>query len=78
MHVCIFRAVPSSMSWLTKAVVVLVLPMTLEAFLILPVQRLPRYILLLERMLENTWAGHPDENGLLKPLLTASSTVVVK
>lgn len=33
---------------------------TLDSYLILPVQRVPRYRLFLERLLEYTPAGHPD------------------
>jgi hypothetical protein len=36
----------------------------LESFLILPVQRLPRYEMLLKDLLKNTWPEHPDYTQL--------------
>jgi hypothetical protein len=32
----------------------------LESLLIMPVQRIPRYQLLLKELLKNTWPDHPD------------------
>ncbi|KAI9337819.1 Dbl homology domain-containing protein [Obelidium mucronatum] len=37
-----------------------------DAFLILPIQRIPRYTMLLDKLLENTFIGHPDYENLLK------------
>ncbi|KAI9189173.1 hypothetical protein H9P43_000601 [Blastocladiella emersonii ATCC 22665] len=39
--------------------------LTLDAYLILPVQRIPRYVLLLERVLQHTTPDHPDYHPLL-------------
>lgn len=38
----------------------------LASFLIMPVQRIPRYNLLLTDMFKNTWAEHPDYENLKK------------
>ncbi|KAJ3018529.1 UNVERIFIED_CONTAM: hypothetical protein HDU68_011119, partial [Siphonaria sp. JEL0065] len=37
-----------------------------DAFLILPIQRIPRYTMLLDKLLENTFIGHLDYDNLLK------------
>jgi len=36
----------------------------LKSLLILPVQRIPRYILYLKEILKHTWTSHPDYDGL--------------
>ncbi|KAG4090417.1 hypothetical protein H8356DRAFT_1713385 [Neocallimastix lanati (nom. inval.)] len=36
----------------------------LKSLLILPVQRIPRYILYLKEILKHTWPSHPDYDGL--------------
>lgn len=38
------------------------------SFLIMPVQRIPRYILLLENVLRFTWDEHPDKSNIEKSL----------
>jgi hypothetical protein len=38
--------------------------LTLQAYLIMPVQRIPRYRLLLEDLLRRTESNHTDYNGL--------------
>jgi hypothetical protein len=38
----------------------------LASFLIMPVQRIPRYNLLLTDMMRNTWVDHPDYASLKK------------
>ena len=38
---------------------------TLESFLITPVQRIPRYNLLLKEIVKNTWKTHPDYEDLV-------------
>jgi hypothetical protein len=38
----------------------------LASFLIMPVQRIPRYNLLLTDMMRHTWEDHPDYNNLKK------------
>lgn len=40
----------------------------LNSFLILPVQRLPRYEMLLRDILRNTWKSHPDYASLTAAL----------
>lgn len=42
--------------------------LTLKAFLIMPIQRIPRYRLLLEDLLKNTPDTHPDHKNLLSAL----------
>eukprot|EP00027_Filamoeba_sp_ATCC50430_P015669 CAMPEP_0168566246 /NCGR_PEP_ID=MMETSP0413-20121227/14312_1 /TAXON_ID=136452 /ORGANISM="Filamoeba nolandi, Strain NC-AS-23-1" /LENGTH=847 /DNA_ID=CAMNT_0008598243 /DNA_START=54 /DNA_END=2597 /DNA_ORIENTATION=- len=42
----------------------------LQAFLILPVQRIPRYVLLLQDLLKHTVSAHPDFNNLHSALRT--------
>ena len=44
--------------------------LTLESFLIMPVQRVPRYLLLLQDMLKYTREGHPDYIPLQKSINT--------
>jgi hypothetical protein len=41
---------------------------TLGSFLIMPVQRIPRYALLLRDLLKNTWEDHPDYENIQKAL----------
>mmetsp|Transcript_4307 Transcript_4307/g.15157 ORF Transcript_4307/g.15157 Transcript_4307/m.15157 type:complete len:783 (+) Transcript_4307:172-2520(+) len=38
--------------------------LSLASFLIMPVQRIPRYSLLLQDMVKHTWASHPDYKDL--------------
>jgi hypothetical protein len=38
----------------------------LASFLIMPVQRIPRYNMLLTDMMRHTWEDHPDYNSLKK------------
>lgn len=38
--------------------------LTFESFLIMPVQRVPRYVMLLMDLLKNTWKDHPDYNDI--------------
>ena len=38
--------------------------LSLESFLIMPVQRVPRYVMLLMDLLKNTWEDHPDYKSL--------------
>uniref|UniRef100_A0A6B2L014 DH domain-containing protein n=1 Tax=Arcella intermedia TaxID=1963864 RepID=A0A6B2L014_9EUKA len=42
--------------------------LTLEDYLIMPVQRIPRYVLLLDQLLRNTSSSHTDYKGLCKLL----------
>eukprot|EP01113_Clastostelium_recurvatum_P033801 TRINITY_DN4510_c1_g1_i2.p1 TRINITY_DN4510_c1_g1~~TRINITY_DN4510_c1_g1_i2.p1 ORF type:complete len:1156 (-),score=386.35 TRINITY_DN4510_c1_g1_i2:12-3479(-) len=42
--------------------------LSVESFLILPVQRIPRYVLLLQELLRYTDNNHPDFNGLCEAL----------
>eukprot|EP00808_Paulinella_micropora_P016681 g2296.t1 len=42
--------------------------LSLQALLITPIQRLPRYKLLLEELLKQTLAGHPDYPALLRAI----------
>jgi hypothetical protein len=44
-------------------------PLDLEALLIQPVQRIPRYRMLLEDMLKNTPSSHPDKAGVETSLI---------
>lgn len=37
---------------------------TLQAYLLEPMQRVPRYCLLLERLMRKTAVGHPDHEQL--------------
>jgi len=41
----------------------------LQSYLILPVQRIPRYVLLLQDMLKHTVEGHPDYANLQKAII---------
>ncbi|EGC39499.1 hypothetical protein DICPUDRAFT_96538 [Dictyostelium purpureum] len=43
----------------------------LDSFLILPVQRIPRYYLLLQDLVKHTWPEHPDQ----KPLAEAAEKI---
>eukprot|EP01113_Clastostelium_recurvatum_P043250 TRINITY_DN7113_c0_g1_i2.p1 TRINITY_DN7113_c0_g1~~TRINITY_DN7113_c0_g1_i2.p1 ORF type:complete len:747 (-),score=191.64 TRINITY_DN7113_c0_g1_i2:56-2296(-) len=43
-------------------------PLKLEAYLIMPIQRIPRYNLLLEDLIRHTWEGHPDYEKLCQAL----------
>lgn len=49
--------------------------LTLEDFLIMPVQRLPRYVLLLKELARYTEPGHPDE-GHIKTAITKIQTIL--
>ena len=49
--------------------------LNLESFLIMPVQRMPRYILLMRDMLKYTHAHHPDKVLLEKALEAVSATM---
>lgn len=42
--------------------------LNIEAFLIKPVQRLPKYVLLLKDLIKHTWADHPDYDNLKSSL----------
>jgi hypothetical protein len=42
----------------------------LNSFLIMPIQRIPRYVLLLEDLLKHTEENHPDFNSLSQTLIT--------
>ncbi len=42
--------------------------LTLSGYLIMPIQRIPRYKLLLEVILQNTQPDHPDYENLQKAL----------
>lgn len=42
--------------------------LNLEAFLVKPVQRLPKYVLLFKDLLKHTETCHPDYNNLKKAL----------
>ncbi|KAJ3023364.1 FYVE, RhoGEF and PH domain-containing protein 6 [Thoreauomyces humboldtii] len=48
----------------------------LEAYLILPVQRIPRYKMLLEDLLKNTGTDHPDRITLEKSLARIAEVAV--
>jgi hypothetical protein len=41
---------------------------TLESFLITPIQRIPRYVLLLTELLKHTEPSHPDHELLQKAI----------
>eukprot|EP00029_Vermamoeba_vermiformis_P006524 TRINITY_DN2581_c0_g1_i1.p1 TRINITY_DN2581_c0_g1~~TRINITY_DN2581_c0_g1_i1.p1 ORF type:complete len:524 (-),score=114.43 TRINITY_DN2581_c0_g1_i1:11-1582(-) len=41
---------------------------SLSSFLIMPIQRVPRYILLLRELLKYTWPTHPDYNNIKQAL----------
>ena len=45
----------------------------LESFLILPVQRIPRYMLLLDALLKFTPPDHPDFNNLTEAIAKVKS-----
>ncbi|CAD8163935.1 unnamed protein product [Paramecium octaurelia] len=45
----------------------------LNSFLIKPVQRLPKYALLLKDLVKHTWKTHPDYDKLIKTLQTFNS-----
>ncbi|CAD8156205.1 unnamed protein product [Paramecium pentaurelia] len=45
----------------------------LNSFLIKPVQRLPKYALLLKDLVKHTWKSHPDYNNLVKTLQSFNS-----
>lgn len=47
--------------------------LSVESFLILPVQRIPRYVLLLQDLLKYTNATHQDFNNLSYPSLSSFS-----
>lgn len=49
--------------------------LNLESFLIMPVQRMPRYILLMRDMLKYTHAHHPDKDLLERALEAVSATM---
>jgi hypothetical protein len=40
----------------------------IENYLIMPIQRIPRYSMLLEDLVRNTWKIHPDYENLTKSL----------
>lgn len=42
--------------------------LTFDSYLIMPIQRIPRYNLLLEDMIAHTWEHHPDYESLCKAL----------
>ena len=48
--------------------------LTIESFLIMPVQRVPRYVMLLMDLLKNTWDSHPDFNNLQVSLQKMKAT----
>jgi len=48
----------------------------LLAYLVMPVQRIPRYIMLLDDLLKHTSATHPDYNGLEKAIETTKEVTV--
>jgi hypothetical protein len=47
----------------------------LESLLIKPVQRIPRYVLLLEDLLKNTWPSHRDYENIRSALEKIRITV---
>eukprot|EP01091_Cochliopodium_minus_P009689 TRINITY_DN2439_c0_g1_i1.p1 TRINITY_DN2439_c0_g1~~TRINITY_DN2439_c0_g1_i1.p1 ORF type:complete len:352 (-),score=104.13 TRINITY_DN2439_c0_g1_i1:29-1084(-) len=47
----------------------------LFSLLIVPIQRLPRYVLLLEELLKSTWEGHSDYEGLQNAIHKIRNTV---
>ena len=47
--------------------------MDIQSYLIMPVQRVPRYVMLLADLLKNTWDGHPDKENLCKAMEHAES-----
>ncbi|KAF8927229.1 hypothetical protein BGZ58_010547 [Dissophora ornata] len=47
--------------------------LALQGYLLLPVQRIPRYKLLLQDLLENTWADHVDHQDIAMALEKISS-----
>merc|ERR1712137_1215933 len=50
---------------------------TLKDYLIMPVQRVPRYRMLLAEILKNTWEGHSDYEPLREALSNISATAQV-
>eukprot|EP01095_Lingulamoeba_sp_RSL-Kostka_P017853 TRINITY_DN9529_c0_g2_i1.p1 TRINITY_DN9529_c0_g2~~TRINITY_DN9529_c0_g2_i1.p1 ORF type:complete len:247 (+),score=57.52 TRINITY_DN9529_c0_g2_i1:3-743(+) len=48
--------------------------LSLESFLIMPVQRVPRYVMLLTDLLKNTWNDHPDHEDLKQALAKMKET----
>ena len=42
--------------------------LTIDDYLIKPIQRLPKYVLLLKDLLRNTSSDHPDYNNISKAL----------
>jgi len=46
----------------------------LESLLITPVQRIPRYEMLLKDLLKHTWPSHPDHQDLVLALSKIQST----
>ena len=46
--------------------------MTLSSFLISPIQRVPRYCMLLEGLVKSTPAAHPDHSLLAQSLAAVS------
>jgi len=49
--------------------------LTIESILIMPVQRLPRYILLIKELSKHTWPRHGDYNNLINALQAMESIV---
>jgi len=38
--------------------------LSIESFLVMPVQQIPRYVMLVQDLAKNTWKGHPDFDNL--------------
>lgn len=49
----------------------------IENYLIMPVQRIPRYSLLLDELVKNTWKGHPDFDNLTRSLTRMNEVAVI-
>eukprot|EP01094_Clydonella_sp_ATCC50884_P001799 TRINITY_DN1134_c0_g1_i1.p1 TRINITY_DN1134_c0_g1~~TRINITY_DN1134_c0_g1_i1.p1 ORF type:complete len:871 (-),score=341.46 TRINITY_DN1134_c0_g1_i1:500-3112(-) len=49
---------------------------SLGSFLIMPVQRIPRYIMLVKELYQNTWADHPDHENLKNALTQLESVAM--
>ncbi|QQP38727.1 RhoGEF4, partial [Caligus rogercresseyi] len=54
------------------------LGLKLNSLLITPIQRIPRYKLLLEDLLKNTSPNHPDRTDLTKALLEIEGTLDIQ
>jgi hypothetical protein len=57
------EARPKFVQWKSRAYNMLGLP-PMMSILIMPVQRIPRYVLLLRELLAHTWETHPDHRNL--------------